>query len=1125
MFLFRAGAFLNQKCNAARRRRRRGQLQLRRFRPLLLEQLQHRILPTVNLVNNFAGLTVATADTTGTPEPPDTVVAAGPTQVMEVVNSSVRVYDKATGKVLSTKLLPTFFDPVGTAFPFDPVVTYDEQAGRFFIAALESNNTTKRSFLDFAVSNTSNATDGFSEMHKLELTEFDSKDNHYWADYPKLGWNADAYVISMNMYSFDLLAAGGKGLAYKGVQVMAIDKPSVVDKNPFTITEVQTDRDASNFTMAAATMHGSAPGDPMWFVEERDPTDVRVVRMDDVLSATPTFVEFIVPVSKYKGPTVATDGTALVGTTDARIINAEARNGYLVATHTIAGVAAPAAVRWYEFQIGSGTPGLYQEGTILPLSGVADWCPAIAINAANDLALSFMQTSATEFISMYVTGRNDGDPLGTMRPPVLVKAGEAGYTTVRTGDYSGISADPDGTNFWAANEYAIPGGFKNWGTWVGNFWIGTKSLTGWTKAPGATWLEHEIHRFVVAGFSAADAGPTAGDYKAAIDWGDGTPLDANSAQITGANGIFEVTGEHLYAQDGSYTITVTIDEPAANLETTASGPTLVAGLSATAVDISAVEGISTGAVEVARFTDLGQPGPAADYSAQIDWGDGVVSVGVIRSNGNGSFSVLGEHTYAEEGPPSVMGGEPFDGPDIGGPPAGSLGNRSVIPSYGIGVQITDVDGSTGHAASTAEVFDASLQATGQVLRAIEGTFAGVLASFVDANPGGTAGEFAAVIDWGDGSTSPGTITGSGPFSVSGAHYFAPPAASHAVTITITDNGGSSASVTDTVTFVTPNDAFVTQLYQDLLGHSPDGSGLAFWSSMLDQSQVTRLQVALVIENSSEFLNSEVQSLYTRFLRRPADQGGLAACTRLLAGGASVESVAALLVGSKEYYQNRGGGTNDGFLDALYHDALSRAVDAGGRASFDQALAKGATPGQVAAAVFASAEYRKNLVDGYYQEFLQRPGDTPGLRAWMSALTASVQDQIVLASFAASDEYFSLVSEPSRLLGPRVKLSATSIDFGHVGLGSSFFAGLKYVTLTNTGAAPLTITKLEIAGPCMGAFDVTGVSGPSVVLPGDKVKITVFFKPTAAGPQSAMLSITDDAWDSPQLVSLTGIGGL
>jgi hypothetical protein len=80
------------------------------------------------------------------------------------------------------------------------------------------------------------------------------------------------------------------------------------------------------------------------------------------------------------------------------------------------------------------------------------------------------------------------------------------------------------------------------------------------------------------------------------------------------------------------------------------------------------------------------------------------------------------------------------------------------------------------------------------------------------------------------------------------------------------------------------------------------------------------------------------------------------------GGGTTEQVESLIAGSAEYFQVRGGGTDLGFLQALYQDALNRAIDPAGQMTFSQALAKGATRAQVAAAVFTSLEFRQDLVE-------------------------------------------------------------------------------------------------------------------------------------------------------------------
>jgi hypothetical protein len=153
----------------------------------------------------------------------------------------------------------------------------------------------------------------------------------------------------------------------------------------------------------------------------------------------------------------------------------------------------------------------------------------------------------------------------------------------------------------------------------------------------------------------------------------------------------------------------------------------------------------------------------------------------------------------------------------------------------------------------------------------------------------------------------------------------------------------------------------------------------------------------------------VRNLFTRFLKRQADAGGLNAFTTALANGATIEQVEAALVGSPEYFQSRGGGTNNGFLDAIYQDALNRAVDSAGRTFFGQLFANGATTTQVATLIFTSDEFRTNLVQGFYQTFLHRAADSGGLATFVGLLRQGRRDEEVVAGIASSDEYFGRLS--------------------------------------------------------------------------------------------------------------------
>jgi hypothetical protein len=149
----------------------------------------------------------------------------------------------------------------------------------------------------------------------------------------------------------------------------------------------------------------------------------------------------------------------------------------------------------------------------------------------------------------------------------------------------------------------------------------------------------------------------ANDYAASINWGDG---QTSTGTITNNNGTWTVTGHHSYTEESSadhsgfadgYHLTVTISHDAttataSSTATVADQPVVVMGK-----NISATQGTPTGIVTVATFTDPGTPAGEAvsDYSANINWGDSSSSTGTIVPNGDGSFSVQGNHTYNNSG--------------------------------------------------------------------------------------------------------------------------------------------------------------------------------------------------------------------------------------------------------------------------------------------------------------------------------------------------------------------------------------------------------------------------------------------------------------------------------------------
>jgi pectate lyase len=383
--------------------------------------------------------------------PPDTTGAAGPTVVIEDVNSALAIFNKATGAFMSRQSLLSFYSPLGSVQSLsDPQIFYDDLAGRFVVADLDYN-TSSLSRLDVAFSNDSNPADGY-QFRRYDMNDHIGASFDF-ADYPKGGYNADAYVFSFNM--FPNLGS------FNHVDTLAIDKTNF--DNSFRVNA-----GLSHFTLEPAKMHGSNPGDPMWMTETGTSTSMHVVKMTNVLSATPGFTTTNITVPAYSsepGP-LQPGGTRIV-TFDTRLLNAAFRNGLLVTGHTI-GSGGLSQARWYEFDTTTPSPTLVQSGNVFRGSGVYTQFPTLDINANNDIGMTFMESSLNEFLSMYVTGQLAGDAgSGVVQIPAEAFAGTGVYSSSRIGDYSGTSVDPsDDLSFWSFNEYK---GGASWNTGVAGF--------------------------------------------------------------------------------------------------------------------------------------------------------------------------------------------------------------------------------------------------------------------------------------------------------------------------------------------------------------------------------------------------------------------------------------------------------------------------------------------------------------------------------------------------------------------------------------------------------------------------------------------------------------------------------
>jgi hypothetical protein len=150
----------------------------------------------------------------------------------------------------------------------------------------------------------------------------------------------------------------------------------------------------------------------------------------------------------------------------------------------------------------------------------------------------------------------------------------------------------------------------------------------------------------VATFKDPDTSASASEYTATIEWGDSA---SSTGTVSGSGGSFAVSGEHTYAEEGSYAVKVVItDTDNASNEATANSTAKVAdaALSASGVSTTSPQAFSG---TVAKFTDANTSSTTADFTATIDWGDGSpTSKGTVSGSG-GSYSVSGSHSYTSTG--------------------------------------------------------------------------------------------------------------------------------------------------------------------------------------------------------------------------------------------------------------------------------------------------------------------------------------------------------------------------------------------------------------------------------------------------------------------------------------------
>jgi len=468
---------------------------------------------------------------------PDTQIAAGPTHIVEAVNGRVRI---------STRSAPLYDVPLenllrlscsqNNALVNDPRIQYDLLSGRFFLSAVSSTgdettgDTTGTARWCLSVSATNNPTgvwwtwDFVLPQVIAGLLPDGCRFRRVIPDYAGLGIGLDKVVLTGNLgreYTvFDQVLQRN---VVKRELIENVNRSAVLVLNKSDILAATTVR--SNLFMPAASSlctvaSRMVPLQPVSTLDTAAGSDMFTFGIDMTESPGPSKlwryrVRGVPPTAALQEKNIALPGPWIkadladqpLPVTQGRLTTLGiigVMNGYhrgstlwLSATVNCPGSTTyQTCVRLIEVD------GLQIrqmiDHSLASLDPFLDaYMPALVIDAAGNVIVVYNGSGNSvglpglyepQWASVYVTGRRPTDPLGTVRPPRLLRAGEAsfwdgrgvpspflGNYRNRWGDYSGISVDgANPLDTVVAGEYPIQTVFppdpsenatQRWGTW------------------------------------------------------------------------------------------------------------------------------------------------------------------------------------------------------------------------------------------------------------------------------------------------------------------------------------------------------------------------------------------------------------------------------------------------------------------------------------------------------------------------------------------------------------------------------------------------------------------------------------------------------------------------------------
>ncbi len=405
--------------------------------------------------------------------PPDPYLAVGPNNIIAVVNTSFRIFDKE-GNILKTISADSWFNNV---FPnpgaFDPKVLYDVIDQRWVMVWLQQNNGTHTANLLLSVSDDSDPLGNWYNW-ALPANLNGTVNSNTWTDYQGVGYDQNAIYVTGNQWSFT------SEFQYAKIRIIPKAQLYANTAGPCSWKDIWNINNGNSFTIRPGLSYTNAS--KYYLVEV--PYQANFFRVYNITNplGTPVLGLNNIPVTSYSPPSNPSQlggGMAIEGGGSYLRNEPKFRDGFLYMVHAVQNPSFPQYSGLHYVKINTNT-NTTAEDMVFGANGFWHFYPSIDVDVNGNVALAYSRSGPTEYIGAFFTGRLANDPPGFMGSQPIAE-GQGNYvvtyggTRNRWGDYTGIVLDPvDQNRFWALSEFAAA--TNTWGTRVGK--ISVEPLAG-----------------------------------------------------------------------------------------------------------------------------------------------------------------------------------------------------------------------------------------------------------------------------------------------------------------------------------------------------------------------------------------------------------------------------------------------------------------------------------------------------------------------------------------------------------------------------------------------------------------------------------------------------------------------